>query len=168
VKLKHDLAIKNGRLTFKMAWQRALKFKAIPKYVYSRSERAKILKFYIEAQILNLTQRGSYQVDHIIPLQNPYVCGLHCAANLQVLSKTRNFNKSNAFTCYIEKFGHKTYLKDLSYQYKDHKIARKHNQTKKSAQKLAKKQSKRVGKMLKTVKRKPKTLKNTLKKPKNK
>ena len=37
-------------------------------------------------------------VDHIIPLNHPHVCGLHCLANLQVISDSENSIKSNKFS----------------------------------------------------------------------
>lgn len=36
-----------------------------------------------------------HQVDHIVPLRHPLVCGLHCEANLQVIPALDNQRKSN-------------------------------------------------------------------------
>lgn len=36
-----------------------------------------------------------HHVDHIIPLQSDLVCGLHCLANLQILTAEENMTKNN-------------------------------------------------------------------------
>lgn len=41
-------------------------------------------------------RKGSkYEVDHIVPLVNPFVCGLHCEFNLQIITRMENNKKSN-------------------------------------------------------------------------
>ena len=36
-----------------------------------------------------------HEVDHIIPLQSPFVCGLHVEYNLQVITAKMNRSKGN-------------------------------------------------------------------------
>jgi 5-methylcytosine-specific restriction endonuclease McrA len=35
------------------------------------------------------------QTDHIVPINHPHVCGLHCESNLQQLTTSANNKKSN-------------------------------------------------------------------------
>jgi hypothetical protein len=68
------------------AKRRAVKLKATP--VWANLDKIK--------EIYRNREEG-YHVDHVIPLQHPLVCGLHCEFNLQYLPASENLSKSNKF-----------------------------------------------------------------------
>lgn len=43
----------------------------------------------------NQARKLGKEVDHIVPINHKYVCGLHCEANLQLLTPGQNLYKSN-------------------------------------------------------------------------
>lgn len=45
--------------------------------------------------MLQVVTGQAYDIDHIVPLHHPLVCGLHWAGNMQVLPKAINQAKSN-------------------------------------------------------------------------
>ena len=75
-----------------------------PKLNYYQSKRRLIIKTQcpkwanlekIKEIYLNCPTR--YHVDHIIPLNNSIVCGLHVENNLEIVSAEYNLKKSNKF-----------------------------------------------------------------------
>ena len=52
-------------------------------------------EFYSRAADLTRETGEPHEVDHIVPLQSKLVCGLHCEANLQVITRTQNRTKCN-------------------------------------------------------------------------
>lgn len=54
-----------------------------------------IRTFYERAAELRKSTGQDWHVDHIVPLIHPKVCGLHCEANLEVITARENNEKGN-------------------------------------------------------------------------
>jgi len=91
---KRNWADRNpGYIRNSYAKRRAAKLNATPEWANS---------FFI-SEIYELARRRrrlfatDFHVDHIVPLQSKIVCGLHCEANMQILSGKQNMSKGNRF-----------------------------------------------------------------------
>ena len=73
--------------------RRALQMKAMPWWV----DKKEIVKVYEECTKITKETGIKHNVDHIIPLNNKLVSGLHVPWNLQILTSTQNQNKNNKF-----------------------------------------------------------------------
>lgn len=82
-----------GIINAKEAKRRSIKLNATPNW----AEIDKIKLVYKKAKWLERITGLKYHVDHIIPLNNPNVCGLHVWANLQILEVNINCSKGNSF-----------------------------------------------------------------------
>jgi hypothetical protein len=82
--------------------RRALKRNAVP--IWIDSVKNSLNAIYAMRDWMNLTMFGiKYEVDHIIPLKNSRVCGLHVPNNLQVITQFDNRSKQNKF---LEELNH--------------------------------------------------------------
>lgn len=72
-----------------VALRHARKLRAIPKWVGPKEIK--------EMREIYKKRKPGYHVDHIIPLKNDYVCGLHVPNNLNILTAKDNILKSNKF-----------------------------------------------------------------------
>jgi hypothetical protein len=78
------------------AKRRALKRNAVPSWF--DSVKNSVDAIYAMRDWMNLTMFGiKYEVDHIIPLKNNNVCGLHVPNNLQIITEYENRSKQNKF-----------------------------------------------------------------------
>lgn len=67
---------------------------------------------YKQAQYLQELTGIAYEVDHIFPINNPYLCGFNSANNLQILEKEINNNKNNKLG-YLWQFNVTSLYKEL-------------------------------------------------------
>ena len=61
----------------------------------TKEQKNAMKQLYIEAQRLTKLTGERYVVDHIVPLINDEVCGLHVPWNLRVITQDENLVKSN-------------------------------------------------------------------------
>jgi hypothetical protein len=71
--------------------RKAIKLMATPGW----SDHEKIAEFYRESDRLTKETGIKHNVDHVIPLVSPVVCGLHWEGNMQILSRRDNISKGN-------------------------------------------------------------------------
>ena len=65
-------------------------------YAHDAEVQNRINLIYEEMRSRNLAG-GDFVVDHIIPIQNELVCGLHVPWNLTLLTRKQNSAKGNTF-----------------------------------------------------------------------
>lgn len=82
-----------GKINAIAAKRRAMKKLATPPW----ADKLMIEKIYLKAAHLQEISGIAHHVDHIYPLVNPYICGLHIAENLQILTAEENLKKSNNY-----------------------------------------------------------------------
>lgn len=82
----------------KVSQRRAAKLNAIP-YWCKDDEWEKFLleEVYDLRDRMNALGKFKYNVDHIIPLQSNFVCGLHYSTNLAVITFEENMKKGNRY-----------------------------------------------------------------------
>ncbi len=61
------------------------------------ANKFKIRVMYRTASVLTRLTGRKFEVDHIYPLNSPFMCGLHVETNMRVISKAENVRKSNRY-----------------------------------------------------------------------
>ena len=80
------------KVNAKNARRNARKLLATPSW----ADQKVVDSFYKQASSATFNGTPTH-VDHIVPLQSPLVCGLHCEANLQLLVASDNKSKGNRY-----------------------------------------------------------------------
>lgn len=97
-KLRGVAWVKKNRahVNAKTASRRAARVEAQPPSLYP-SDIEEIRAIYNTAKEMSSATGVPHEVDHIVPLKHPLVCGLHVPWNLQVLTEFENRAKGNKF-----------------------------------------------------------------------
>lgn len=80
----------------KEATRRFKKSQATPSWL-TEEQNQKIEYLYWLCKDLEFVSGQKYHVDHIVPLKNKKVCGLHVPWNLQILPSDINISKGNRY-----------------------------------------------------------------------
>ena len=80
------------------AFHSACRRKKVKQATPTWAELDQIKLLYEQAALLTLHTGVEHAVDHSIPIINNLVCGLHCVANLRVITRAENAAKSNKFS----------------------------------------------------------------------
>lgn len=85
-----------GKAVARARKHQLLKARAMPAWL-SPSQLADIQAIYDRAATMTHETGIAHNVDHIVPLNNKSVCGLHVPWNLQVMTAKENQSKNNKF-----------------------------------------------------------------------
>lgn len=85
-----------GRTSVQTAKRRANRLMATPPWLSEEHQKEIQNLFWLTRDLRSVTGE-EYHVDHIVPLTNEIVCGLHVPWNLQILPSDINLSKSNSF-----------------------------------------------------------------------
>ena len=83
-----------GKARYYKSSRRASKQQAIPLW-FSEWDEFVIQESYSLASVREAESGMKWHVDHMIPLRARKACGLHCAANIQVIPAKMNLEKKN-------------------------------------------------------------------------
>lgn len=89
-KTTRDPEERKGLVRMYRANRHAAQLQATPPWL-NKTQRQQIRTLYIEAA----SSGSQMEVDHIIPLRNPAVCGLHVPWNLRIITRAENRTKRN-------------------------------------------------------------------------
>jgi hypothetical protein len=88
------LSQNGGLMAAHGAKRRAAKYQAAPNWLTSE-HHAEIAEIYRQSQHLSASTGVPHHVDHIVPLQNKVVSGLHVPWNLRIITAQENVRKKN-------------------------------------------------------------------------
>lgn len=82
------------KINFQSSKKRARKRNAVPGWL-TKEHFNQIKEIYYKRRILTIQTGIEHHVDHIVPLANKFVCGLHVPWNLRIITAEENMKKHN-------------------------------------------------------------------------
>lgn len=91
---KRQLDTYRARKNSNAASYRAKQRKATPPWI-TKGHTEQITELFKERERQSMLLGIEHHVDHIVPINSPYVCGLHVPWNLEVITEEQNLLKNN-------------------------------------------------------------------------
>lgn len=91
---KRQLDAYRARKNSNAASYRAKQRKATPPWI-TKEHTKQMTELFKERERQSVLLGAEHHVDHIVPINNPYVCGLHVPWNLEVITEELNLLKNN-------------------------------------------------------------------------
>ncbi len=85
-----------GKVNANTALRHTAKMQRTPAWL-TKHDKLHIKCLYQVAAMRTRESGQEWHVDHIIPLQGEYVCGLHVPSNLQIIPAVDNMSKGNRY-----------------------------------------------------------------------
>lgn len=98
-RMANDVAYREAKARHALRWIKANPAKALANVARRDAQKLRAIPAWADKDeiraIYAAAAASRLEVDHIVPLRSPFVCGLHVSANLQLIASRDNKTKGN-------------------------------------------------------------------------